>query len=143
MSRRLLLAYVGALAVTLLITARPSIESGIFVLHHRAAQRVELAVAGWFIATLAPFALSIFFWLVQQRLRAPLWLHLLFFPCAIALINVGGMMVLTAADVPDDSSVEGWALFMADFLAQLTLCIHTAALISAWARKMREEAAGG
>lgn len=140
MSRRLALTYVGALALTLLLTARASVDAGVFVLEHRASERVELAVAGWLIATLAPFALSIFFWLLQRRLGAPLWLHLLFFPCALALINAGTTMVLTAADVPDDSSVEGWALFMADFLTLLTLCIHAAALVSAWARKMRREA---
>ena len=122
------IAYAAAIAGIALLTAREVIETSVYVIGELTLGMVVVGASGWSIATLGPLALSIWFWRLARR-RQPQWvLHLLFIPCAIALVRAGASILFYAADVPDADSIEGRTLITAFGFLVLTLLVHAAAL---------------
>lgn len=140
MNRLGTLAYGAAVAIIALLTAREVIEPSAYLYQEHTSGIVTLGVTGWFISTLGPLALSIWFWRLARRSNARWALHLLFIPCAIALYRVGASILFFAADVPDGDGVEGYTLIAAFGFLVLTLLVHGSAFISLSVAKINRQA---
>ena len=67
-----------------------------------------LGVLGWLVATFGPIVLAAIFWRLANGSRAAWLLHLLFLPCAYALLRAGaGVMLFVIGDFDFDSTLGG------------------------------------
>ena len=128
MKRLGILAYSTAIVGITLLTAREVIEPSVYLYQNHAAPMAALGVLGWFIATLCPLLLSIWFWHLARRSSRQWLLHLIFIPCAVAVYRLGANVLFFAADVPDGDSVEGYTLIVGFSFLVFTLLIHIAVL---------------
>ena len=122
------LAYGAAIAGVALLMAREVVEPSVYLYEQHTAGMVALGTLGWSIATLGPLTLSMCFWRLAERRQQQWVLHLLFIPCAIALVRIGSSILFYAADVPDGDSIEGYTLVAAFGFLVVTLLVHAMAL---------------
>jgi hypothetical protein len=134
------LAYGAAVLAIALLCARDVIGPGAYLYQRLTSPNVELALAGWLIATSGPLLSSISLWRWRRRLQ-PLWMwHLLFIPCAIVMFRAGESILFRAAGVPDGDSIEGYTLLAASGFLILTLLVHAGALVALGASRFSRRA---
>ena len=88
-----------------------------------------LGVAGWFVATFGPIGVAVCFWRLAKRVRAPWIVHLLFLPCAYALLMGGGYLMLFVIGDPDFDATLGGPVMQAALLFAVALVLYFAAVI--------------
>jgi hypothetical protein len=88
-----------------------------------------LGLAGWFVATFGPIGVAVCFWRLAKRVRAPWVVHLLFLPCAVALLWVGQHLILFAIDYQDFDHTLGGPVLQAALLFPVASILYFAALI--------------
>lgn len=101
-----------------------------------------LGVVGWAVATFAPLGLALCFWRLSKRVARPWLLHLLFVPCAGALMAAGSELMLFVVDDPDFDSTLGGPVMQAALLFVFAVAAYFAAAIEgAW--RLRAQAPAG
>jgi hypothetical protein len=137
MNRLGILAYGVAIASIVLLTAREVIEPSAYLYDGHTSAMVALGGAGWFVATLGPLAMSLWFWRLARGLKSQWVWHFLFIPCAIAIYRAGASILFYAADVPDGDSIEGYTLLTGFGFLLFTLQVHAVALVAQGAARVR------
>jgi hypothetical protein len=92
--------------------------------------RQMLGLLGWFVATFGPIAAAAGFWRFAKRVRKPWLLHLLFFPCAFALLRAGAALMLLVIGDPDFDATLGGPVLQAGLLFAVAVAAYLAALVS-------------
>jgi hypothetical protein len=83
-----------------------------------------------FVATFGPIGAAAGFWRLSKRSGAAWLVHLLFFPCAFALLEAGGALMLFVIGEPDFDSTLGGPVLQAGLLFPVALAAYLAALAS-------------
>ena len=133
-------AYVVAAVVILLLAAK-DVEKALLWLHDfsNSAGMFALGLAAAF-ASFGPFALSLWCWHLAGRVQ-PRWaVHLLFIPCAYAIVYAGASLLDFADGRPGTDEPAGYALTAAFLLLGLTVLVHAAALAFGVAAAIRRRA---
>ncbi len=125
----MIFAFGAAVLAILLVTARELLDLAAHLAPGLTPAMLALAFAGWFAATLGPLALSAAVWRRARRSSRGWLTHLLFIPCAFALLQGGAALLLHAAGAPNGESLAGRTLTAAGALFVLTAAVHAAAAI--------------
>lgn len=122
-------AYVVA-AVAILLLAAKDVENALLRLHDfsSSAGMFALGLAAVAFASFGPFALSLWCWRSAGRVRPGWAVHLLFIPCAYAIVYAGASLLDLADGRPWTDEPAGYALTGAFLLLGLTILVHAAAL---------------
>ena len=123
-------AYAAAAGVILLLSGQ-EVQNALLWLHDfsSSTRMFALGLAGTALASFGPFALSLWCWRLAGRVR-PRWaVHLLFIPCAYAIVYAGASLLDLADGRPGTDEPAGYALVAAFLLLGLTVVTHAAALI--------------
>src|SRR3954470_11542760 len=91
--------------------------------------RRALGLLGWFVATFGPIGAAVGFWRLAKRVRASWLLHLLFVPCAFALLLAGQAPMLFVIGEPDFDSAIGGPVLQAGLLFAIAVAVYLAALV--------------
>jgi hypothetical protein len=121
----------GAAAVIILVLSAQDVQNALLWLHDfsSSTSMFALGLAGTAFASFGPFALSLCCWRVASRVY-PRWaVHLLFIPCAYAIVQAGVSVLDFADGRPWTDEPAGYALTAAFLLLGLTVLVHAAALI--------------
>ena len=130
------LAY-GAAVIALLLLARQEMLNGLLFVHdYVTPDKWPLTLAGWAILTFGPLTLSVSCWLLAKRVRARWVLHLLFIPCAIALMISGHVLLVRASGLISDGPL-GSLVFAGALLLIFTVLVHAGALLVELVRMSR------
>jgi endonuclease/exonuclease/phosphatase (EEP) superfamily protein YafD len=89
-----------------------------------------LGLAGWAIATFGPMAVAILFWRLSKRVRARWLVHLLFLPCAIALLIAGEALMLHVTGTLDFDDTLGAPEMQAALMFLIAAGAYLAAILS-------------
>ncbi len=92
----------------------------------RPLTRAHLGLAATAFASFGPFALSLHCWRLAERVHTRWAVHLLFIPCAYAMVYAGASLLNFASPGTDEPA--GYALTAAYLLLGLTVLVHAAAL---------------
>ena len=101
-----------------------------------------LGCSGWFIATFGPIGLAVVFWRWAKGLRKAWALHVLMLPSALAMLKLGGSLMLFAIGSPDFDDTIGGPVIQAITLLLLAVIGYYSAVIFA-AFKPRSAATNG
>jgi hypothetical protein len=135
----------GAAALAILILAAQDMHNALLWLHDFSisGSMFVLGLAGVALATAGPFAMSLWCWRLAARLR-PRWaVHLLFIPCAYAMVRAGASVLDYADGAPWTDEPAGYALIAAYLLFPLTFLVHAAALAFEAVAAIRRRAKAG
>lgn len=135
-------AYVAA-AVVILLLAANDVENALLWLYDfsSSAGMFALGLAAAAFATFGPFALSLCCWHLVGRVQ-PRWaVHLLFIPCAYAIVYAGASLLDFADGRPETDEPAAYALTAAFLLLGLTVLVHAAAVACEIAAAIRRRRA--
>lgn len=123
-----------ALVAVIVVTLRYVRGPGDFVYDYYRKQvpegMVSIGIAGWAIASYGPIAIAVLFWRWAKRVRSPWIVHLLFLPCAIALLATGDTLMLLVIEDPDFEATIGAPEMAATLLFLVAVGGYLAALIA-------------
>ena len=132
---RMLMKKVGGVAyavaaIVILLLAAKDVENALLWLHAFSTSTSTFAfcLAATAFATFGPFALSLWCWRVVGRVHSTWVVHLLFIPCAYAIVYIGASALDFADGRPGSDEPAGYALVAAFLLLGLTVIVHAAAL---------------
>ena len=128
MNRAGSLTYAAAVVALLLLARQDTLNGVLFLQDFHKPDSLPLTLAGWAVTTFGPLILSVCCWLLVKRVRARWALHLLFIPCAIALMIGGSELLISASGLISDGPI-GSLMFAGGLLLILTVLIHAVALI--------------
>jgi Mg/Co/Ni transporter MgtE len=94
------------------------------------AEMQTLGLLGWAIATFGPMGLAVGFWRLSKRFRARWVIHLLFLPCAIALLLAGAELMLFVIGHRDFDDTLGGPVLQAALMLVLAVAAYFAAVVS-------------
>jgi hypothetical protein len=119
----------GAAAVLILVLCARDLQNPLLWLHDfsSSTSMFALDLAAVAFASFGPFALSLCCWRLAGRIHLKWAVHLLFIPCACAMLYLGASL-LTFADGRRWADEPGYALIPAILLLGLTVLVHAAAL---------------
>jgi len=120
----------GAAAVLILVLLAQDVRNALLWLHDfsSSTSMFALGLAAVALATFGPFALSLCCWRLAARVRRRWAVHLLFIPCAYAMVWAGASVLDFADGRPFTDEPAGYALLAAFLLFVLTVLVHAAAL---------------
>ncbi|HEY1607164.1 MAG TPA: hypothetical protein VGF77_16360 [Allosphingosinicella sp.] len=103
------MALTAVIVVTLLCARGQVTIAHLYIqMDHLPETIIPIWAAGWAVATYGPIAIAAWFWRWAKRASAPGVLHILFLPCAIILLNMGEMIMLSVIPDPDfDATLSG------------------------------------
>src|SRR4051812_18135852 len=128
---RLDVVAIAAAVVTTWLCLRPALDAAEMYLMYRpvpAAKQV-LGLVGWFVATFGPLGLAVGFWRLAGRLRTRWPLHLLFLPCAFALLMTGDSIMLFAIGFRDFDDTLGGPVLQAGLLFAVAIVAYFSAVL--------------
>lgn len=135
----------GMAAIAILLLAAQDVENALLWLHDFSSSTgmFALGLAAAAFASFGPFALSVWCWRLAGRVR-PIWgVHLLFIPCAYAIVYAGASLLDFADGRPETDEPAGYALTAAFLLLGLTVLVHAAALALGIIAAIRRSRANG
>jgi hypothetical protein len=123
----------AAAAVGILLLAAQDVQNALLWLHDFSASTAmfALGLAAAACASFGPFALSLSCWRLAGRVRSAWAVHLLFIPCACAIVYAGASLVDIADGRAGTDEPAVYALTAAFLLLCLTVLVHAAALAAA------------
>lgn len=137
------LAYVVAAIIILALSAR-DVENALLWLHDfsRSASMFALGIAAVAFASFGPFALSLWCWRLTGCVHRRWVVHLLFIPCAWAMVYAGASLLDFADGRSWTDEPADYALMAAVLLLGLTVLAHVTALIVELVAAIRRYLAG-
>jgi hypothetical protein len=136
MSRLGFVAYGAGVAGVTLLTADITINSMIFVYRY-AGGITALGAIGWLISSFGPIALSVFTWVIAQRVQARWLPHLIFIPLAIVAFKEGGALYFHESGILADSMASDFALLAATGYFVLAVFVHIVAFAASGIPSLR------
>lgn len=120
----------GAAAVVILALSAHDVENGLLWLHDfsSSTSMFALGLAAAAVVSFGPFALSLCYWRLAGRVHSRWAVHLLFIPCAYAIVYAGASVLDFADGRSWTDEPKGYALVAAVLLFCLTVLVHAAAL---------------
>jgi hypothetical protein len=95
------------------------------------ARDLVLGCSGWLIATFGPITLTVVFWRWAKGLRKAWTLHLLMLPSALAMLKLGGFLMLSVTETPDFDDTIGGPVIQAIVLLPLAVIGYYSAVVHA------------
>lgn len=89
-----------------------------------------LGLLGWAVATFGPMGLAVGFWRLSKRFRARWVIHLLFLPCAIALLQAGAELMLFAIGHRDFDDTLGGPVLQAALMLIAAVAAYLTSVLS-------------
>ncbi|HEY0026832.1 MAG TPA: hypothetical protein VGC35_03085 [Allosphingosinicella sp.] len=132
---RLDIVAVVAVIVSTILCIEAALHAADAYTHFRpiSGAKQMLGVIGWIIATFGPIGVAVCFWRLAKRVRAPWVVHLLFLPCAYALLMAGVYLMLFVIGDPDfDSTLGGPVMQAALLFAAASVLYFGAAIYRSW-----------
>ncbi|HEX8579260.1 MAG TPA: hypothetical protein VF655_06655 [Allosphingosinicella sp.] len=95
------------------------------------ARDLVLGCSGWLVATFGPITLAVLFWRWSKGIRRAWTLHLLMLPSALAMLKLGGLLMLSATGAQDFEGTLGGPVFQAGVLLLLAVIGYYSAVVCA------------
>ncbi|HEX9954822.1 MAG TPA: hypothetical protein VGB48_06360 [Allosphingosinicella sp.] len=135
------IAYGVAAVLVFLLAAQPA-WNALLWLHSFSSSTgmFALGLAAVAFASFGPFALSLCCWRLARSVPAAWSVHLLFVPCAYAMVYAGASVLNLADGRPGTDEPAGYAMMPAFLLLGLAILVHSAAFAFAVVAAFRRRA---